>query len=182
MISTEEAARLRYPIGKFNPAMPLTDEQVAVAILTIAALPARLQEAVANLTPTQLDTPYRDGGWTVRQVVHHLPDSHLNGYTRQKLALTEETPTIRPYREGEWAMLPDSLQGAPEISIVLLAALHQRWVSLLRAMGDEDFRRVYVHPETGRHTLDHLVALYAWHGPHHVAHITMTRINNGWQQ
>lgn len=180
MISTEEAARLRYPIGKFNPTTPLTDDQVAEAILSIAGLPGRLQEAVANLTPMQLDTPYRDGGWTVRQVVHHLPDSHLNGYTRQKLALTEETPTIRPYQEGKWAMLPDSLQGAPEISIALLAALHQRWVLLLRSLQPQQLERRFIHPVIGEQRLREHIGLYAWHGEHHLAHITELKKRKGW--
>ncbi|GAB3530979.1 bacillithiol transferase BstA [Pontibacter brevis] len=171
-MSDEELEQLRYPIGRFDVSQPLTDEQVEQSILSIAGLPARLREAVQDMTSEQLDTPYRMGGWSVRQVVHHLPDSHLNGYTRQKLALTEDTPTIRPYNEGEWAELPDSLQGAPEISLVLLAALHQRWVLLLKNLQPEHLDRSFIHPENGEQQIRQHIGLYAWHGEHHLAHIT----------
>ena len=172
----------RYPTGRIAPPDAPSADTRKKAIDVIAETPERLREAVRGLDEDQLDTPYRPGGWTLRQVVHHLPDSHLNAYIRTKLALTEPAPVIKPYDEATWATLADNTMVPIDVSLNLLEALHQRWVSLLRAMGDEDFRREYVHPETGRHTLDHLVALYAWHGPHHVAHITMTRINNGWQQ
>ncbi|WP_317168177.1 YfiT family bacillithiol transferase [Pontibacter pamirensis] len=180
MMPHEESEQLRYPIGKFAMSQPLTDEQIEQHILSIAGLPARLQEAVANMTQEQLDTPYREGGWTVRQVIHHLPDSHLNGYTRQKLALTEDTPTIRPYNEGEWAKLPDSLQGAPDISLALLTALHQRWVLLLKSLQPEQLERKFIHPENGEQRIREHIELYAWHGEHHLAHITELKKRRGW--
>lgn len=180
MLLTEDLDELRYPIGKYSPALPLTDEQVEQHILSIAGLPARLQEAVEKLTPEQLDTPYREGGWTVRQVIHHLPDSHMNGYIRQKLALTEDLPKIRVYHEDIWAMLPDSLQGAPEISIALLAALHQRWVLLLKSLPPEQLERKLIHPESGEQRIREHIGLYAWHGEHHLAHITALKRREGW--
>lgn len=146
----------------------------------IAGTPARLRAAVEGLDEGQLDTPYREGGWTLRQVVHHVPDSHLNAYIRVKLALTEPEPVIKPYDEAAWAALPDTDRVPVAVSLALLDALHQRWVALWRAMSEADFAREYVHPDTGRHTLDYLLALYAWHGPHHVAHITSARARNGW--
>ena len=179
-MSTEELEQLRYPIGKFDASQSLTDDQVEQFILSIARLPDRLQEAVADMTAEQLDTPYREGGWTVRQVIHHLPDSHLNGYTRQKLALTEHAPTIRPYNEGAWAELPDSLQGAPEISLALLAALHQRWVLLLKSLQLEQLQRRFIHPENGEQRIREHIGLYAWHGEHHLAHITELKKRKGW--
>ena len=180
-MSDEELERLRYPIGKFDVSQPLSADQIEQFILSIARLPARLQETVEDMTPDQLDTPYREGGWTVRQVIHHLPDSHLNGYTRQKLALTEDVPTIRTYNEGEWAELPDSLQGAPEVSIALLAALHQRWVLLLKGLQPEQLERKFVHPENGEQSIREHIGLYAWHGEHHLAHITELKSRMGWK-
>ena len=171
---------LRYPTGKFVPPAQPTNESRQQAIETIAETPKRLRDAVQGLDEDQLDTPYREGGWTLRQVVHHVPDSHLNAYIRLKLALTEPAPVIKPYDEAAWANLTDTTAVPIDVSLNLLEALHRRWVALLRAMRDEDFRREYVHPETGRHALDHLLALYAWHGPHHVAHITTTRTRMGW--
>jgi uncharacterized damage-inducible protein DinB len=170
----------RYPTGRFVPPQQPTPESRAGAVLTIAETPERMREAVQGLNEEQLDTPYRDGGWTLRQVVHHVPDSHLNAYIRLKLALTEPAPVIKPYDEAAWANLPDTRDVSIDVSLDLLEAVHARWVALFRAMGDDDFRREYVHPETGRHTLDYLLALYAWHGPHHVAHITTTRQRMGW--
>jgi uncharacterized damage-inducible protein DinB len=171
---------LRYPIGK--PARPesMTPDERRAAISTIAATPERLRAAVAGLTEAQLDTPYRPGGWTVRQVVHHLPDSHSNAYLRFKLALTEDEPTIRLYQEDRWAALPEARTAPVEVSLALLTALHERWVRSLTGMAPEDWRRTYRHPETGVHTLDALLAIYAWHGPHHVAHITALRAREGW--
>ena len=171
---------LRYPTGKFVPPGNPTPETRKLAIDAIAETPSRLRDAVQGLDEDQLDTPYRPGGWTIRQVVHHVPDSHLNAYVRVKLALTEMAPVIKPYDEAAWAELIDTTSVPIDVSLDLTEAVHRRWVALLRAMKDEDFRREYVHPETGRHTLDHLVALYAWHGPHHVAHITATRTRMGW--
>jgi hypothetical protein len=171
----------RYPIGPFTFQGPQTPQQRLDCVDRIAATPANLRKAVAGLTDQQLDTPYRDGGWTVRQVVHHVPDSHLNAYTRFRLALTEPTPTIRPYMEHLWAELPDA-RGAPvEISLALLEALHHRWGLLLRTLGTADWQLRYLHPENGRAwSLDEVVALYAWHGEHHVAHITRLRDRMGW--
>jgi uncharacterized damage-inducible protein DinB len=170
----------RYPIGKFERRDQLTAAERRSLIEQIAAAPARMREAIAGLTGEQLDTPYREGGWTVRQVVHHVPDSHLNAYSRFKLALTEETPTIRPYDEAAWAELPDSRETPIETSLTMQEALHDRWVHLLRSMSDADFQRKLKHPESGTMTLDAMVALYAWHGQHHVAHITSLRERRGW--
>jgi len=171
---------LRYPIGPFTPPTNVTPDQRRAFIETIARTPALLRAAVEGLDEDQLDTPYRPGGWTVRQVVHHVPDSHLNAYMRLKLALTETAPTIRPYNEAAWALLADSGVVPVEVSLVLLESLHRRWVGLLRSLKDDDFASEYVHPESGRHTVDHLLGLYAWHGPHHVAHITALRGRMGW--
>jgi hypothetical protein len=173
---------LRYPVGAFQfdgDVRPRTREQ---RIGDIAAAPAHLREAVAGLTPAQLDTPYRPGGWTVRQVVHHLPDSHLNAYTRIKLALTEEEPTIKPYEEARWAELPDARTGPVEPSLALLESLHQRWLLLLRQLRPSHFERRFRHPEHDRiFVVDEAVAMYAWHGRHHVAHITSLRHRMGWK-
>ncbi len=172
---------LRYPVGPFKfdgDVSPRTREQ---RIAEIAAAPGHLRQAVAGLTPMQLDTPYRPGGWTVRQVVHHVPDSHLNAYTRIKLALTEEEPTIRPYEEARWAELPDARTGPIEPSLALLESLHQRWLLLLRQLRPSDFERLFRHPEHNRVlAVDEAVALYAWHGRHHVAHISSLRQRMGW--
>jgi hypothetical protein len=172
---------LRYPIGPFRypgEGNPARREQW---IADIAAAPGQLRAAVAGLSPAQLDTPYRPEGWTVRQVVHHLPDSHLNAYTRIKLALTEEEPTIKPYEEARWAELADARTGPVEPSLALLESLHQRWLLLLRALRPPDFARQFRHPEHGRKFgLDETVAMYAWHSKHHVAHITSLRRRMGW--
>ena len=172
---------LRYPVGKFERPASVSDAERAQCIDTIDAAPAALRSAVRGLHDAQLDTPYRDGGWTVRQVAHHLADSHMNAYLRFKLALTEATPTIKPYDETAWAKLPDAtLPIGP--SLALLEALHARWVSLMRATAAADFGRTFIHPERpgAPSTLDQMTALYAWHGRHHVAHITGLRQRNGW--
>jgi uncharacterized damage-inducible protein DinB len=172
---------LRYPVGKFNrPTAPHTSDERRAFIDHIAATPARMREAVAGLNDAQFETPYRDGGWTVRQVVHHVPDSHMNAYTRVKLALTEHEPTIKPYDEAAWAKLNDVRETPIETSLVLLETLHQRWDTILRSMSDVDFARTLIHPDHGVITLDWLIAMYAWHGRHHVAHITSLRMRNGW--
>jgi len=171
---------LRYPTGKFTPPESHTKESRARGIEMIADTPDQLRAAVQGLDEDQLDTPYRPGGWTIRQVVHHVPDSHLNAYIRLKLALTEPAPVIKPYDEAAWANLADTTAVPIDVSLTLLEAVHRRWVALMRSMNEDDFRREYVHPETGRHGIDHLVSLYAWHGPHHVAHITSTRARMGW--
>jgi hypothetical protein len=171
----------RYPIGPFESRNELRDDERAAMIDIIAAAPARMREAVAGLNDKQLDTAYRDGGWTVRQVVHHVPDSHLNAYVRLKLALTESTPTIRPYDEAEWAKLEDSRSTPIEVSLTLLESLHDRWVRLLRSLQPSDFRRTFKHPDhEGTQTLDWLVAMYSWHSRHHAAHITSLRQRMQW--
>jgi uncharacterized damage-inducible protein DinB len=172
---------LRYPIGQFTlDSDTFSDEQRDDYIDRIAATPAMLRDAVAGLTDQQLDTPYRPDGWTVRQVVHHLPDSHLNSYIRFKLALTEEEPTIKPYNEDRWAHLADTGRTPIEVSLALLDALHERFVTLLRSLTPEQFARTFNHPEQGIVSLNRNVAIYAWHGPHHVAQITALRERMGW--
>ena len=170
----------RYPIGKFEFHNPPSPEERAILINHIAETPAKLRSAIQGLTSQQMETPYREGGWTVRQVVHHVPDSHLNSYTRFKLALTEDEPTIRPYDEAKWAELSDSRDTPVETSLTMLDALHDRWTRLLRAMSDDDFRRTLRHPDMGVMTLDALLSLYAWHGQHHVGHVTSLRERMGW--
>jgi hypothetical protein len=172
---------LRYPLGRFAYRGLLTPEERRDCIARIERAPAALRQAVGGLREAQLDTPYRKGGWTVRQVVHHLPDSHLNAYTRFRLALTEPTPTIRPYLEHRWAELPDARSAPIELSLALLETLHRRWVSLLRGLGPAEWELRYLHPEHGREwALDEVLAMYAWHGEHHVAHITSLRDRMGW--
>ena len=172
---------LSYPIGKFNYEGELTQDARHRATDDIEAAPARLRAAVEGLSPEQVDTPYRRDGWTVRQVVHHLADSHLNAYTRFKLALTEEEPTVKPYDETRWAELSDARTAPVEISLALLESLHRRWVLLLRSLAPADFKRRFRHPELGVVSLDKNLALYAWHGRHHVAHITSLRERMGWK-
>jgi len=171
---------LRFPIGKFSFDGPLAEEQKQALLSDIAHTPANLRAAVKGLSDSQLDTPYRDGGWTARQVVHHVPDSHLNAYIRFKLALTEDKPTIKPYAEDRWAQLADTKETPIEVSLTLLDSLHDRWVRLLRSLQPEDWKRTFRHPELGSMTLEKTLALYAWHGRHHVAHITTLRERNGW--
>ena len=171
---------LRFPTGRFHRPQSLDAAGRAKAIESIATTPARLRDAVRELTPEQIETPYRPGGWTVRQVAHHLPDSHLNALFRFKLALTEDEPTIKPYDEAAWAELADVRVVPIEVSVVLLEAAHERWLAILRAMTTRDFERTLIHPETGLQRLDQMLALYAWHGPHHVAHVTALRERMGW--
>lgn len=170
----------RYPIGKFSFPPSLAPEQRNQLIDDIAHVPANMRAAVKGLSPEQLDTPYRDGGWTVRQVAHHVPDSHMNAYIRFKLALTEDEPTIKPYLEDRWAKLQDTQSTPLEVSLTMLDSLHDRWVRLLRALGPEDWKRTFRHPELGLVQLDKNVALYGWHGKHHVAHITELKRRMGW--
>ncbi len=171
---------LQYPVGRFTPVMTLTPGQRKECIEQIAQAPELLRRAVTGLDDRQLDTPYRPDGWTVRQVVHHVPDSHLNAYVRFKLALTEDQPTIKPYDQARWSQLPDT-RAPVDLSLALLAALHQRWVLLLRGMGPADFARRINHPESGVMTGDGLLAMYSWHGRHHIAHITGLRDRMGWR-
>jgi uncharacterized damage-inducible protein DinB len=171
---------LRYPIGKARIEAHLTDERRHELIDQIEATPGRLRAAVMGLGDDQLDTPYRPGGWTVRQLVHHVPDSHLNAYTRFKLGLTEDRPAIKTYEEARWAELPDSRMPI-EVSLTLLATLHQRWVELLRALPGPDWEGKFIrHPDWGEINLNQLLTLYAWHGRHHVAHVTALRERMGW--
>ncbi|HZE74913.1 MAG TPA: putative metal-dependent hydrolase [Gemmatimonadales bacterium] len=171
---------LRYPIGEFQAPAALTDAERTAFIDQIAALPGEIRQAVSGLDDAKLDTPYREGGWTVRQVVHHVPDSHLNAYTRFKLALTENTPTIKTYEEARWAELPEARSAPIDASLALLGALHERWVLLLRVLAPGRFARSFRHPELGLMTLDQQVAMYAWHGRHHLAHIASLRARMGW--
>jgi uncharacterized damage-inducible protein DinB len=174
-------ADLRYPVGKFQPITQITDAQRQAFIQQIAETPTKLRAAVQGLTDEQLGTPYRPEGWTVRQVVHHLPDSHMNAYVRFKLAITEQEPTVKPYEQQLWAELVDAKSAAIESSLTLLDSLHHRWVLFLKSLKPSDFSKTYNHPESGVSDLDRLLQLYAWHGRHHVAHITSLRERKGWK-
>ena len=171
---------LRFPIGKFSYDGVLTENQKQAFLNEVAQTPVNLRAAVQGLSNPQLDTPYRPEGWTVRQVVHHVPDSHLNAYVRFKLALTEDEPTIKPYAEDRWANLADNKSTPIEVSLTMLDSLHDRWVRLLREMTPEEWKRKFRHPERGLMTLEETLALYAWHGRHHVAHVTHLREREGW--
>ena len=171
---------LRYPIGRYTPEGTVTLELMEQWIRELEAAPANLRTAVTGLTPEQLDTPYRPDGWTVRQVVHHVPDSHMNGYIRFRLALTEDQPIIKPYHEDLWANLHDAKYNPVEPSLALLEALHTRWCMLLRSLAPLDFKRAFRHPESGDVSLEAALALYAWHGKHHVEHIARLRERMGW--
>lgn len=174
--TSPELERLRFPIGRFDPPpVPLSPETRTRLIDEIAAAPAALRAAVQGLSDAELDTPYRPGGWTVRQVVHHVPDSHMNSYVRFKLAATEDHPTIRTYDEAAWGELADAREADIGPSLDLLEALHARWTTWLRTLGPDAWARTLDHPEIGTLTLDQLLALYAWHGKHHVAHINGLR-------
>lgn len=175
----EELENLRYPIGRFTP--PPSSEPAIRAghISVLRLLPANLQTAVSGFSHAQLDTPYREGGWTLRQLVHHVADSHAMAYTRCKLALTEDWPTIKPYDEAAWARLADTSLPI-DCSLAMIAALHERWVALLETLSETDFQRGYNHPENGRQDLATVLALYAWHSRHHTAHITSLRSRKNW--
>ena len=171
---------LRYPIGTFVWPASLTPAERKAALQTIADTPGLIRSAIQGLTDSQLDTPYRPEGWTVRQVVHHVPDSHLNAYTRFKLALTNDVPPrINAYDENKWVALPD-VRLDPAVSVQILDGIHQRWVTLIRALPVAEYAREYEHPENGRMALHEAVALYAWHGRHHVGHISALRERRGW--
>ncbi len=173
--------QLRYPIGKFSVKRPISSEQVDSFIADIAALPEQLRKAVAGFSDEQLDTPYRPGGWTVRQVIHHLADSHINSMMRFKLALTEDKPVIKPYYEDRWAKLEDGNKAPVEMSLQLLEGLHQRWVILLKSLSPEDLDKTFVHPEQGKEVpLDINIALYSWHCNHHLAHIVNLKERMAW--
>jgi hypothetical protein len=176
-----ELETLRYPVGRFRPQPGgLSPDERRAAVQAIAETPARLRAAVAGLDDEQLSTPYRPDGWTVRQVVHHVPDSHVNAYVRFKLALTEDRPTIKTYDEAAWARLADAELRDVEVSLTILDAIHLRWVTVLESLDDEAWRRKLMHPEWGEIDLDFLLQLYHWHGRHHVAHITSLRERQGW--
>jgi|SRR5579871_3023265 len=177
---TTAAIDPRYPIGKYEP-QPFSEKQKEDWLNAIKFLPLMLENAILNLDEAQLQTPYRDGGWTVKQLVHHIADSHINAYTRFKLGLTENNPTIRPYEEKLWAELDDVKHLPINISLTLLHALHIRWYEAIKNLSDEQWSRTVVHPEHNKtFTLWHFLGMYAWHGKHHVAHITTLREKNGW--
>jgi uncharacterized damage-inducible protein DinB len=180
LLLQEPAMDPRYPVGKFEMPSTATPVLRAEAILEIAATPGKVRAAVKDLNDTQLDTPYREGGWSARQVVHHLADSHMNAYIRLRLALTETEPTIKPYEESAWARLEDAAHAPVELSLQLLEPLHERWVRLLHTVKPEQYARTLRHPESGVKTVDWLLFLYAWHGRHHTAHITEMRKQKGW--
>ncbi len=171
---------LRYPIGSFAPPTTFSFADVRKSIDMIAACPKALRAAVAGLSDAQLDTPYRDGGWTVRQVVHHVPDSHMNAYIRCKLAMAENHPRIKAYEQDDWARFDDARVGPIGVSLSILDALHERWVTFLRSLPEPAFRRTIDHPDNGTMSLAHIVFLYDWHGRHHVAHITSLRRRKDW--
>ncbi|MDR7002648.1 YfiT family bacillithiol transferase [Neobacillus niacini] len=170
---------LRYPVGKFHFEGEITSELIEGWIKEIDETPALLRAAVADLQEEQLDTPYRQGGWTVRQVIHHLADSHINSYVRFKLALTEQNPVIKPYHEDQWAKLPD-YELPVDVSLKLLDSLHLRWVELLKSLSKADHEKTFFHPESGEVSLGVNIGLYAWHCRHHLAHITSLRSRLGW--
>ena len=176
----KELNQLRYPVGRFSAPNEISTEQIKTYIKTIEESPIKYRKAVQDLNEEQLDTPYRPDGWTIRQVVHHVPDSHLNSYVRFKLGLTENIPTIKPYDEAKWAELDDSKDTPVEVSLTLLESLHKRWVALLRSMTEKDFQKTINHPERGEMRLDKMLALYDWHCKHHLAHIINLRKRMGW--
>ena len=173
---------LRYPIGKYEP-QPFSDKQKREWLQDIQFLPGMLESAIENLDEKQLNTPYREGGWKIKQLVHHVADSHVNAYVRFRLGLTEDAPKIKTYQEKLWATLPDSETVPPNISLTLLHALHARWYETIKDLSEQEWQRTIFHPELQREvTLWHLLGMYAWHGRHHVAHITTARENYNWDQ
>jgi hypothetical protein len=172
---------LRYPAGTYSPQTNFSSEDLKRFIETLEIFPSNLRRTVENLSEEQLDTPYREGGWTVRQVVHHVVDSHMNGYIRMKLALTEDTPTVKPYYEDRWAKLDDYKTTPLSLSLDLLALIHKRWTLVMRSLNSEQLKRKFYHPETKEETaLDNHIGLYAWHSDHHLAHITSLLKRKGW--
>ena len=178
--TSPELEGLRFPLGRFTPVADPSASDRRGWRDAIARTAAALRAAVAGLSREQLDTPYRPGGWTVCQLVHHVPDSHMNALVRFKLALTEDAPTIKPYEEARWAELADGVDPDIETSLVLLERLHVRWIRIIDSLDDSDWDRPLVHPEIGRIDLDTLLQIYGWHGPHHVAHVTRLRERNQW--
>lgn len=178
---TNDNYNLRFPIGEYSPLENPSQKDIEQFIYTIEAFPGKLREAVSSLNNEQIDTPYREGGWTIRQVVHHVADSHMNSYIRFKLALTEDKPAIRPYDEAKWAELPEAKSGELELSLPLLEALHKRWVVMLKNITSEQLGRKYFHPETNKENdLRYLIGLYAWHSEHHLAHVVNLKKKMGW--
>ena len=182
LTSQNQPETLSYPLGRYKPPAAINGTQREIWIDEIAALPENLRQAVEGLADWLIDTPYRPGGWTVRQVVHHLPDSHMNSYVRFKLALTQPTPTINAYDESAWAEMKDAKTAPINLSITLLDSLHARWVMLLRSLEDDEYQCVFIHPERGPVRLDWALGLYAWHSRHHVAHIENLRMREGWKK
>jgi len=173
-------ADLRYPIGKYTPAEKPTAEELSDFIGRIASLPDRLRQATQGFSTAQLDTPYREGGWTVRQVIHHVADSHMNAYIRVKWALTEQSPVIKAYDEKRWAETPETTED-PALSLALLKSLHAKWVVTLNKLSSEELRRDFIHPATKKSVrIEHLIGMYAWHGDHHLAHITALKERMKW--
>jgi hypothetical protein len=180
-MTEKELESLKFPIGKFTAKENVTGQDIRWYINTIELFPAKLKHAVSGLTDVQLDTPYREGGWSIRQVVHHTADSHMNSYIRFKLALTEEMPAIRPYLEDRWAELPEARTGAIELSLPLIEALHKRWVVMLKDLKPEELKRKLYHPESKMEmSIEYLIGLYAWHSEHHLAHIVNLQKRMGW--
>lgn len=175
-----ELDSIRYPIGRAQRPEKMTPELRAEFIAAVEAVPGALRQAVAGLTEQQLDTPYREGGWTVRQVVHHLADAQVNAYVRFRLGMTEENPPIKPFDENTWAELPDAKTAPVEASLKLVEATHDRWARLMRSLPPEAFGRTVQHPVNGPMTLDAILAIYSWHGRHHTAHIAGLRERMGW--
>ena len=180
-IATPDLETLRYPVGKFKAPETIGESDIQQWIEGLEKLPQQMRKEVSGLTDQQLDTPYREGGWTIRQVVHHVPDSHMNAYIRYKLALTEDNPTIKPYKEDLWAQLPDSKSEPIGVSLDLLENIHKRWISVLRNMSASDFKRTFHNPESKvTRSLEVVLALYAWHSRHHLAHITELKKRMNW--
>ena len=180
-MENKELELLRYPIGKFTTPETITENDLMNYISDIERFPGDLRRIVTDLSPEQLDTQYRPKGWTVKQLIHHIADSHINAYLRFKLALTEDTPTIKPYFEDKWAELPDTAVTPVEVSLKIIEAIHTRWVNLLRAMDKKDFEKSFFHPEYGKEfSLEQAAAMYSWHGKHHFAHIKELKKRKGW--
>ncbi len=178
---TDNMENLKYPIGKFKYELSDT-EALSNDMKRIADLPSKVRKAVSGLTDAQLDTPYREGGWTIRQVIHHIADSHVNAYMRFKLAMTEDNPSIKPYNEAAWAECEEAKNGDISDSLDLLDALHKRWLSFLKSLNDSDLERTYFHPATNKQSkLREVISMYAWHGDHHLAHITGLTVRCGWR-
>lgn len=179
-MNEKQLNELRYPIGRFTAPKEISNDQIKIYIKTIEEAPSKYRKAVQGLSEEQLDTPYRPDGWTIRQVIHHVPDSHINSYVRFKLGLTEEKPTIKTYDEAKWAELEDTKDTPIEVSLTLLDLLHKRWALLLKSISEKDFQKVVKHPEWGEIRLDKMLALYDWHCKHHLAHIMNLRKKMGW--